>query len=59
MTAVAGNEVEAAGDLSRLLDAHRPGEKVALTVGGREVTVTLGTRPNTTATPQRATPELP
>jgi putative serine protease PepD len=50
VTAVNGNTVATGDDLSRAIDAHKPGEKVSVTYkrGGSEhtVTVTLGTRPN-------------
>ncbi|HEX3686264.1 MAG TPA: trypsin-like peptidase domain-containing protein [Gaiellaceae bacterium] len=50
VTAVNGNTIATGDDLSRAIDAHKPGEKVSVTYkrGGSEhtVTVTLGTRPN-------------
>ncbi len=49
ITAVDGTKVTESGDVSRLIDAHRPGEQVTITASGRDVTVTLGTRPETAA----------
>ena len=50
ITAVAGTSIATGDDLSRAVDAHKPGDKVSVTFkrGGSEhtVTVTLGTRPN-------------
>jgi len=49
ITAIDGQSVSSAAELQSLIDAHRPGDQVRLTVtrGGssRSVTVTLGTRP--------------
>ena len=45
-----GTTVASGDDLSRAIDAHKPGDQVTVTYkrGGSEhtVTVTLGTRPN-------------
>jgi len=50
ITAVDGTSIASGDDLSRAVDAHKPGDKVSVTYtrGGSEhtVTVTLGTRPN-------------
>ena len=50
ITAVNGTAIASGDDLSRAIDAHKPGDKVSVTYkrGGSEhtVTVTLGTRPN-------------
>src|SRR6476660_2759360 len=50
ITAVAGTSIATGDDLSRAIDAHKPGDKVSVTFkrGGSEhtVTVTLATRPN-------------
>jgi putative serine protease PepD len=50
ITNVDGTTVSSGDDLSRAIDAHKPGDKVSVTYkrGGSEhtVTVTLGTRPN-------------
>ena len=50
ITDVDGTTVASGDDLSRAIDAHKPGDKVSVTYkrGGSEhtVTVTLGTRPN-------------
>ena len=50
ITAVAGTSIATGDDLSRAIDAHKPGDKVTVTYkrGGSEhtVTVTLATRPN-------------
>jgi putative serine protease PepD len=50
ITDVNGKSVATGDDLSRAVDAHKPGDKVSVTYkrGGSEhsVTVTLGTRPN-------------
>jgi S1-C subfamily serine protease len=49
ITSVDGQSVSTAAELQSLIDAHRPGDKVRLTVtrngSSRSVTVTLGTRP--------------
>jgi len=49
ITAVDGQKVTTAAELQSLVDAHRPGDKVQLSVtrngSSRTVTVTLGTRP--------------
>ena len=53
ITAVDGKPVGGSNDLGNVIDSHKPGDKVQLTVvrGGqtRTVTVTLGTRPAKTA----------
>jgi putative serine protease PepD len=50
ITAVNGKSIATGDDLSRAIDAHKPGDKVSVTYkrGGSEhtVTVTLATRPN-------------
>ena len=50
ITAVDGTTIATGDDLSRAVDAHKPGDKVTVTYqrGGSEhtATVTLGTRPN-------------
>ena len=50
ITDVDGTTIASGDDLSRAIDAHKPGDKVTVTYkrGGSEhtVTVTLGTRPN-------------
>ena len=50
ITAVNSTSIATGDDLSRAIDAHKPGDKVSVTYkrGGSEhtVTVTLGTRPN-------------
>jgi putative serine protease PepD len=50
ITAVNGTTIATGDDLSRAIDAHKPGDKITVTYkrGGSEhtVTVTLGTRPN-------------
>jgi putative serine protease PepD len=50
ITAVGGTSIATGDDLSRAIDAQKPGDKVSVTYkrGGSEhtVTVTLGTRPN-------------
>ena len=50
ITAVDGTSIASGDDLSRAVDAHKPGDKVSVTFkrGGSEhtVTVTLATRPN-------------
>jgi putative serine protease PepD len=50
ITAVNGKSIATGDDLSRAIDAHKPGDQVSVTYtrGGSEhtVTVTLGTRPN-------------
>jgi putative serine protease PepD len=50
ITAVDGNSIASGDDLSRAIDAHKPGQQITVTYtrGGNEhtVTVTLGTRPN-------------
>jgi len=50
ITAVNGNSIASGDDLSRAIDAHKPGQQITVTYtrGGNEhtVTVTLGTRPN-------------
>jgi putative serine protease PepD len=50
VTAVNSTNIATGDDLSRAIDAHKPGDKVSVTYkrGGSEhtVTVTLGTRPN-------------
>jgi putative serine protease PepD len=50
ITALAGTSIATGDDLSRAVDAHKPGDKVSVTYkrGGSEhtVTVTLATRPN-------------
>jgi putative serine protease PepD len=50
ITAVNSTSIATGDDLSRAVDAHKPGEKVSVTYkrGGSEhtVTLTLGTRPN-------------
>jgi putative serine protease PepD len=50
ITAVDGNSIATGDDLSRAIDAHKPGQQITVTYtrGGNEhtVTVTLGTRPN-------------
>jgi putative serine protease PepD len=50
ITAVNGTTVPTGDDLSRAIDAHKPGEKISVTYkrGGSEhsVTLTLATRPN-------------
>ena len=50
ITAVDGNSIAMGDDLSRAIDAHKPGQQITVTYtrGGNEhtVTVTLGTRPN-------------
>jgi putative serine protease PepD len=50
ITAVNGTDIATGDDLSRAVDAHKPGDKVSVTYkrGGSEhtVTLTLGTRPN-------------
>ncbi|HEU5212517.1 MAG TPA: PDZ domain-containing protein, partial [Gaiellaceae bacterium] len=49
ITAVDGQKVTTAAELQSLVDAHRPGDKIQLSVtrngSSRTVTVTLGTRP--------------
>ena len=49
ITAIDGQSVSSAAELQSLIDAHRPGDQVRLTVtrngSSRTVTVTLGTRP--------------
>lgn len=54
VTAVDGKAVTSSEELSRLLDGHRPGETVKLTVrrgsGTQTASVKLGTRPDRTAT---------
>ncbi len=49
ITAIDGQSVSSAAELQSLIDAHRPGDKVRLTItrngSSRSVTVTLGTRP--------------
>jgi putative serine protease PepD len=49
ITAIDGQSVSTAAGLQSLIDAHRPGDKVRLTItrngSSRSVTVTLGTRP--------------
>ena len=49
ITAIDGQSVSTAAELQSLIDAHRPGDKVRLTItrngSSRSVTVTLGTRP--------------
>src|SRR5262249_62005019 len=49
ITAVDGQKVTTAAELQSLVDAHRPGDKVQLSVtrngSSRTVTVTLGTKP--------------
>jgi putative serine protease PepD len=49
ITAIDGQKVTSAAELQSLIDAHRPGDKVQLSVtrngSSRSVTVTLGTRP--------------
>ena len=49
ITAIDGQSVSSAAELQSLIDAHRPGDKVRLSVtrngSSRSVTVTLGTRP--------------
>jgi putative serine protease PepD len=50
ITAVDGNSIASGDDLSRAIDAHKPGQQITVTYtrGGNKhtVTVTLGTRPN-------------
>jgi putative serine protease PepD len=50
VTAVDGNEVASGDDLTRAIDAHKPGEQITLTYkrGGSDhtVTLTLATRPS-------------
>ena len=50
ITTLNGTTIASGDDLSRAIDAHKPGDKVSVTYkrGGSEhsVTVTLGTRPN-------------
>jgi putative serine protease PepD len=50
ITAVDGNAIASGDDLSRAIDAHKPGQQITVTYtrGGSDhtVTVTLGTRPN-------------
>src|SRR5689334_11343051 len=50
ITGVDGNSIATGDDLSRAIDAHKPGQQITVTYtrGGNEhtVTVTLGTRPN-------------
>ena len=54
VTALDGKPVTSSEELSRLLDGHRPGEKVELTAKGsgdtRTASVTLGTRPDRAVT---------
>ncbi|PTL58508.1 S1C family serine protease [Paraconexibacter algicola] len=62
ITAVDGKAVTESGDVSRLIDAHEPGDRVTITASGRDVTVTLGTRPQTAAgqgSREQAQPSLP
>jgi len=50
ITGVDGNSIATGDDLSRAIDAHKPGQQITVTYtrGGNEhtATVTLGTRPN-------------
>jgi S1-C subfamily serine protease len=50
ITSLDGHKIESGDDLSRAIDAHKPGDKVTVTYerGGSQhtTTVTLGTRPS-------------